>query len=619
MNHHELFESLEARVVLSAGFAWSAQEVYLLELVNRARANPMAEQARYESFVQANPNIFEGLTLDLTANLPANATADRLVPMEPLVLNPNLTLAARGHNNDMAARAFFAHVNPSGDDANARAQAAGYQGSAGENIAAGYENTEIAHIAWLVSAGHRANVLSMYSFFTETYHYNEIGLAVALPGEVGPSDAPFQSYYTQKFGIPTNSKPYITGVAFRDMDGDQFYTPGEGVAGIRIIVAPANQPGNIISAYTTDSVGYYAIALPGGGNYSVTILNTSTGAYLNRTVTVDANYNLKLDINPDDLGAYQPGDSGGIPGGWGSGGSGGGLPGGGGGGIPGGGGSGGGGGGEDGGGEGGGGSTPLTPGQLADQFITIFKSVAPTGLADGDSVRDTLISMVPDLAFSRADWTAENFWFQDSEGSVWSLWHGGLVHLKDNGEHRWVLTNLAEAGGLVGSISFAPGSMSGVIAAWRAFSIQGISNGQLVSLWWSPESGNQGWGNNGNGWVLTPFASGVLNDHVTGLPISPPSFRPFTETQSNGQTTFDPRPSRETQNGGMSVVLVSNSGSVFVATFTTVYQSIPGARPDLRAKWLLEPLAEVPSVAHLGLSGQLAEIEQGYRTRAGIQ
>ncbi len=621
MNPLEL-ERLEDRFVLSS-FVWSAEEVYLVELVNRARANPIAEQERYADFVASNQQLFETPVFDLTQNLPNNTSADRIRPMEPLALSATLTEAARFQNFDMEARRFFAHENPEGDDAQARADAFGYNGSAGENIAAGYTSTEIAHIAWLVSPGHRANVLSLYSFFNETFHYDEIGVAVTLPGETTTVGPDFQSYYTQVFGTQTGSQTYITGVAFNDADGDLFYTPGEGAGGIRVIVAPADQPGNIIEAVTTGEAGNYAILVPGGGAYSVTILNTATGAFLNRTVQVTEGFNLKLDIDPDDLGAYDPGNIGGIPGsdpGGGGGNDGGNTGGGGAGGggstgDPGGGGS----GGNDPGDTGGGAPEPVDPGVRGDEFVASFRSIAPNGLADGDFVRDLLIATVPGPAYSQADWTAENYWFQDSSGDVWSLWHGGPVHLKPNGEHQWVLTNLAEAGGLSGTVQFEPGSMSGVIASWRAFSIQGVSGGQLVSLWWSPQSAENQWGNNANGWVLTPFDSTVFNDPFTGLPLSNvPQFLAFSETQSNGQTTFDPRPTRENQDGGMSVVLVATTGEVFVATFTTDYQSIPGARPDLRAKWLLEPLAQVPSIAHLGLLSEVSDFEALYQQRAGL-
>ena len=103
-------------------FSWTPQEVYLSELVNRARANPQAEAAR--------------LGVDLAAGL-TSAEAARLVAQEPLALNQFLTTAARAHSLDMATRNFFDHTNPSGQSPTNRAQAAGYGGTAGENIAGG--------------------------------------------------------------------------------------------------------------------------------------------------------------------------------------------------------------------------------------------------------------------------------------------------------------------------------------------------------------------------------------------------------------------------------------------------------------------------------------------------
>ena len=87
-------EPLEPRTLM---FAWSAQEVYFAELVNRARANPAAEAQR--------------LGLDFSAGL-NYAEQQLLVPHEPLAFDPALTAAARAHSADMAARAFFDHVNP---------------------------------------------------------------------------------------------------------------------------------------------------------------------------------------------------------------------------------------------------------------------------------------------------------------------------------------------------------------------------------------------------------------------------------------------------------------------------------------------------------------------------
>src|SRR5262249_9388071 len=157
-----LLEPLEARALLS-GFTWTPQEVYLLELVNRARYNPYAEGLR--------------LGLDLTVGLTAGEMA-RLGPAEPLALDPSLTLAARAHAQDMATRGFFAHINPDGLDPTGRAVMQGYPGQAGENIAAGYADTDAAHNAWLDSVTHRKNDLSLHEDFDDTFHYVDFGPGV---------------------------------------------------------------------------------------------------------------------------------------------------------------------------------------------------------------------------------------------------------------------------------------------------------------------------------------------------------------------------------------------------------------------------------------------------------
>lgn len=69
-----------------------------------------------------------------------------------------LNYVAYLHSEDMAKRQFFAHVNPDGQDPNARFQAQGGKGQIGENIA--YDTTVAsAHQRLMNSPGHRANIL----------------------------------------------------------------------------------------------------------------------------------------------------------------------------------------------------------------------------------------------------------------------------------------------------------------------------------------------------------------------------------------------------------------------------------------------------------------------------
>ncbi len=271
-------------------------------------------------------------------------------------------------------------------------------------------------------------------------------------------------------------------------------------------------------------------------------------------------------------------------------------------------------------------ATAQTP---ADRFIEVYTAApkAADGLVDGDWIADNLKSTVSNVAISDAYWGARNHWFQDSKGDVWSLWQGGDVHLSKTlaGQHEWVLTNLTDAAGLSGSMHFAPGSLSGITTGWNAFNIQGIQDGRLQALWWSPEgsagqyfapdgSVKQGkaWGLRGNGWSLSSISDAITP--INGAVATPPTwFRGYTASQGNSRTDFDPRATFYTANNGMSVVLVDTSNRVYLATFNVWQQLyVDGARNDLNGQWIIERLADVPSFKWFGLETQVPAFEQQF-------
>lgn len=263
-------------------FSWTPQEVYLSELVNRARANPQAEGLR--------------LGVDLTAGL-SSGEAARLVAQEPLALNRFLTQAARAHSQDMATRNFFDHTNPDGLSPTQRAQAAGYGGTAGENIAAGYASVDAAHLAWMQSVGHRKNVLSLHANFDSSFHYDEFGPGLAL----GAGGA-YNNYYTQNFGYQgANPAYYLLGVVFNDADNSDFYGIGEGAGGVRVDVALQSAPSTVVGTYTTDAAGNYQIAL-GAGAYRVTFTRLSDNAKVVKNATI-AGTNVRLAAETGELAA----------------------------------------------------------------------------------------------------------------------------------------------------------------------------------------------------------------------------------------------------------------------------------------------------------------------------
>jgi hypothetical protein len=205
----------------------------MLELINRARTNPNQEGTILDSvntWYSADarlrkPSFFTNLRAEF-ASYPA-------VP--PLAFNSKLLQAARGHSQDMIARNFFAHVNPSGQDPTARAAAAGYDVGVGENIDSGGATTAddilMSHYSFMVDydnldtshpLGHRLNVLNST--------YTEVGVGVA--------GARFGGRLTQDFGGPARS--YILGVAYSDSNANGAYDPSESLAGITVRPASGN-------------------------------------------------------------------------------------------------------------------------------------------------------------------------------------------------------------------------------------------------------------------------------------------------------------------------------------------------------------------------------------------
>lgn len=123
----------------------------------------------------------------------------------PLKWNDTLAAAAIGHARDMADRGYFSHNSPEGSAPSDRARAAGYSTYGGdhiyvgENLARGYADPDSTLAAWMVSPGHRQNVLWP--------QYREIGVGVAVR-ENG------SLYWAQLFGSRPKELPvFINGDA----------------------------------------------------------------------------------------------------------------------------------------------------------------------------------------------------------------------------------------------------------------------------------------------------------------------------------------------------------------------------------------------------------------------
>jgi serralysin len=246
----------------------SAAEQYLLELMNRARLDPMAEAARYG--------------IDLNQGL----TAGSISAASKQVLAPNTLLqqAASQHAMWMIDTDVFSHTGINGTQPWDRADLVGYDWSTiGENIA-WVGTTGLLDVTSAVqsinenlflSAGHRTNLMNN--------SFQEVGVAVETG--VFKSGASYNAaMVTELFG-QSGSAVFLTGVTYGDSDGDQFYTMGEGTGGITFAAQ-----GEVMA---TEAAGGYALAIDGGS--AVAVSGAQGGATFSCLVDMTPG-NVKLDI-----------------------------------------------------------------------------------------------------------------------------------------------------------------------------------------------------------------------------------------------------------------------------------------------------------------------------------
>ena len=114
-----------------------------------------------------------------------------------LTINTELNTAASLRAKDMFENQYFAHVSPTGKDAEHLVDCAGYEFiMIGENLALGnFKDDEALVQAWMNSPGHRANLLN--------YRFQEIGISVLR----GTFEGRSTWIAVQIFGRPVSACP----------------------------------------------------------------------------------------------------------------------------------------------------------------------------------------------------------------------------------------------------------------------------------------------------------------------------------------------------------------------------------------------------------------------------
>jgi hypothetical protein len=277
------FELLEDRTVPTVNM--SPFEQLMLELINRARANPAAEAARF------GIGLNEGVAPEDTISTAAK---------QPLAPNQNLLNAIRDHLEWLAPQnlnGIDPHTGQGGSTLGGRANAAGYTGwsNLGENLSwsggtsGNQASSVIAHHqllfvdANIVGRGHRVNMLNPT--------YKEIGSGVHNQNRFMTG---------QDFGR-RNGDSFLTGIVYSDaLVDDDFYTvinasTHEGIAGATI-VATNNSTSQQFTT-TSGTSGNFALRLP-NGTYTVTA--TGPGNFDSFDVTINGS-NVKVDLQPSPI------------------------------------------------------------------------------------------------------------------------------------------------------------------------------------------------------------------------------------------------------------------------------------------------------------------------------
>lgn len=229
----------------------SADEQYVLELINRARANPPSEGQRLASI--QDPKILQEYHWFSVNTGTLQGDFASYQPRPPLAMNASLSAAARVLGSAEGAQGFQGHTGSDGSTSLSRLESASYSPLAyGENTYATVENAFFGHAAYNVDWGvddliHRDLIMGLIAYLP-TFREAGISSVAATAANYGPQ------VLTEEFGT-ASATPLALGVTYIDKDADGFYTPGEGVGGIRV-----SSPQS--SYYTvTGSAGGYSLPL----------------------------------------------------------------------------------------------------------------------------------------------------------------------------------------------------------------------------------------------------------------------------------------------------------------------------------------------------------------------
>jgi Ca2+-binding RTX toxin-like protein len=269
----------------------SAEEQYMLELINRARLDPDAEAQRQGI----------GLNDGLAADAISSTAKEVLAP------NALLETAATDHTNWLVANSTFTHRGAGDSLPDDRISATGYPGGSGFNygeILGVVDASGFGSMTEMINELHRLTMLNAVdsasgSSDREALFYDSVreagieiwtGSYTIASSSWALAHVPLGEVFnatvtTQNFGR-VGTDVFLTGVAYSDADHDGFYSIGEGLAGVGFAIGA--------NATATAAAGGYALQLAPGAGVGVTV--TAAGGAVSEVLADLSAGNVKLDL-----------------------------------------------------------------------------------------------------------------------------------------------------------------------------------------------------------------------------------------------------------------------------------------------------------------------------------
>lgn len=291
-----LLEQFEPRLVLALNP--TAEEQFMLELLNRFRMDPQAELGKLTNSLSgqassADPDINSALDFFNVNGPVLQSQWSSLTAVPALAWNEPLYQMAELQSQNMILDDQQEHNLPGRPGLAARAELFDYDYTIlGENIFAYGESVLHGHAAFAIDwgsgpngiqnpPGHRQSMMSS--------QFREVGIRIipetAQSTEVGPL------VMTQNFGTRQSfGDSWLLGAVYDDEDANEFYSVGEGLGGVTITAIGG--AGTFIT--TTFDAGGYQMQLP-AGTYSVTFSGGGFGSPLTIEDVIIGSTNAKVD------------------------------------------------------------------------------------------------------------------------------------------------------------------------------------------------------------------------------------------------------------------------------------------------------------------------------------